>query len=303
MKKIEQIRADLGSVGRVIADQVEEAMLGQRRQLDTSKEEADNARINRMLRFERDLKKQIEQHHEQLKDSREQLNLSPENIQAVTEIALGLARQPALRPHAAIAGAYVLPPLAGSWRQASRGLHHPYTQKSRPIVFDHELAREHGDDIVLAHLNHPLVQISLRLLRAEVWSAGANTRLNRVTAREVPNHALPGNAPAVIAHARLVVIGGDYQRLHEEIITAGGILHPRFQPTQRGRGRACLERADGQAGHRAREMALDRVLQSKRYRGASAARPGSPRQTITAIGCGACWKSAPIKSSAILKRF
>ncbi len=228
VKKVEQIRADLGSVSRVIADQVEEAMLGYRAELDTSREDAANARINRMLRFERDLKKQIEQYHRQLIDSREQLNLSPENIQAVTEIALGLARQPALRSHAAIAGAYIVPPLTGSWRQASRGLEHPYTQKRRPIVFDHDLAREHGDDVVLAHLNHPLVQMALRLLRAEVWSAGANTRLNRVTAREVPNHVLPGNAPAVIAHARLVVIGGDYQRLHEEIITAGGILSPQF---------------------------------------------------------------------------
>ena len=240
VKKIEQIRADLGSVSRVIADQVEEAMLGQRRQLDTSKEEADNARINRMLRFERDLKRQIEQHHEQLKESREQLNLSPENIQAVTEIALGLARQPALRQHAAITGAFIVPPLTDSWRQASRGLEHPYTQKRRPIVFDHDLAREHGDDVVLAHLNHPLVQMSLRLLHAEVWSAGENTRLNRVTAREVPNHALPGNAPAVIAHARLVVIGGDYQRLHEEIITEGGILHPRFSRLNVGQVKRAL---------------------------------------------------------------
>lgn len=52
--------------------------------------------------------------------------------------------------------------------------------------------------------------------------------LRTKAAREVPNHVLPGNAPAAIAHARLVVIGGDYQRLHEEIIAAGGISHPRF---------------------------------------------------------------------------
>lgn len=242
VRKIEQIRADLGSVSRVIADQVEEAMLGQRRQLDTSREDQANARIKRMLSFERDLKKQIEQHYEQLKESRDQLNLSPENIQAVTEIALALARQPKLRPHAAIVGAFIVPPLTDSWRQTSRGLQHPFTQRPRPIVFDHDLAREHGDGVVLAHLNHPLLQMSLRLLRAEVWSAGANTRLNRVTAREAPNHALPGNAPAVIAHARLVVIGGDYQRLHEEIITAGGILHPRFSRLNVGQ----VERALGE---------------------------------------------------------
>ena len=111
VKKVEQIRADLGSVSRVIADQVEEAMLGYRAELDTSREDAANAHISRMLRFERDLKKQIEQHHEQLINSREQLNLSPENIQAVTEIALGLARQPALRSQSAIAGAYIVPSL------------------------------------------------------------------------------------------------------------------------------------------------------------------------------------------------
>ena len=63
--------------------------------------------------------------------------------------------------------------------------------------------------------------MSLRLLRAEVWSLeGQKKRLNRVTARVVPDSAL--HHLAVVAHARLVVIGGDSQRLHEEIITAGG---------------------------------------------------------------------------------
>jgi len=63
--------------------------------------------------------------------------------------------------------------------------------------------------------------MSLRLLRAEIWALeGQKKRLNRVTARVVPDRALPHLA--VVVHARLVVIGGDSQRLHEEIITAGG---------------------------------------------------------------------------------
>jgi hypothetical protein len=78
------------------------------------------------------------------------------------------------------------------------------------------------DDIVLAHLNHKLVQMSLRLLRAEVWSPRSKKGLHRITARLVPDTVL--DTPAVIAHARLVVIGGDQYRLHEEIITAGGFL-------------------------------------------------------------------------------
>ena len=36
-------------------------------------------------------------------------------------------------------------------------------------MFDHALAKGR-EDVVLVHLNHRLVQMSLRLLRAEVWS-------------------------------------------------------------------------------------------------------------------------------------
>ena len=41
VRKVETIREDLGKVGPVIADQVQEAMLGQRRRLDTKQAEKD----------------------------------------------------------------------------------------------------------------------------------------------------------------------------------------------------------------------------------------------------------------------
>ncbi len=62
----------------------------------------------------------------------------------------------------------------------------------------------------------------LRLLRAEVWKRDDTKSLNRVTAQVVSNSVL--EFPAVIAYGRLVVLGSDQQRLHEEVITAGGIL-------------------------------------------------------------------------------
>jgi hypothetical protein len=76
--------------------------------------------------------------------------------------------------------------------------------------------------VVLVHLNHRLAQMCLRLLRAEVWSDAVRKKLHRIEARVTPDSALP--TPAVIAHARLVIIGGDSRRLHEEVITAGGYL-------------------------------------------------------------------------------
>lgn len=57
---------------------------------------------------------------------------------------------------------------------------------------------------------------------AEVWAEKGRSKLQRVAARVVPNEVL--DTPAVIAHVRLVVIGGDSFRLHEEIIATGGFI-------------------------------------------------------------------------------
>lgn len=221
--KIETIREDLGKVGTVIAEQVEEAMLGRRTTLDTTKAEKEAEPIRKMLRFERDLQKQVQALMEQYRETRRELRLSPENICQVVSVGLSLAGQPALMPTQTEDGkpCFRLPPLRGSWAACAEGLEHPHTKDIRPITFDESVSRER-DDVVLVHLNHRLPQMCLRLLRAEVWAEKGRSKLQRVTARVVSNDVL--DMPAVIAHARLVVIGGDSFRLHEEIITAGGFI-------------------------------------------------------------------------------
>ncbi len=246
-RKVEHIREDLGKVGPVIAHQVEEAMLGRRSRLDTQLAEDDARAVRRMLRFERDLQDQIAKHYDQLQETRQVLSISPENIQAVVDIALQIADQPPLIPadEGDMKGkAFHLPALSRSWAVCVEGLAHPHSGEIRPIVFDHALAKGR-DDVVLAHLNHRLVQMSLRLLRAEIWSAEGRRGLQRVTACVAPNHAL--DTPAVIAHARLVVIGGDSHRLHEEIITAGGMIHQgRFRRFNVGQTKDALSAATGE---------------------------------------------------------
>jgi len=173
--KVETIREDLGKVGPVIASQVEEAMLGRRSRLDTAAaERADDPR-RRLPKFERDLRARIARLGAELQESRRSLRLDPANVQKVVEIGLEVAGLPKLVP-ARVPGlwpdprrercpVFDVPPLPGSWQQCAEGLRHPHTGKVRPIVFDHALA--HGrDDVVLAHLNHRLVQMTLRLLRS-----------------------------------------------------------------------------------------------------------------------------------------
>ena len=91
VRKVEAIREDLGKVGPVIAEQVEEAMLGRRRRLDTKQAEDDAEPASRMLKFERDLR-DIQQFLDQLQETRRELRLSPENIQKVVEVGTQAGR-------------------------------------------------------------------------------------------------------------------------------------------------------------------------------------------------------------------
>jgi hypothetical protein len=228
LRKVEHIRHDLGKVGPVIAQQVEEAMFGKRRRLDTKAAEAKSDPLHRLVQFERKLRNQIADSHERLQESKRMLSLTAQNIQAAVETALAIAGKPPLRKAMLTdkdgnnpIEVFYVPALSGSWASCKDGLLHPYTHEERPIVFDCDVAAGR-DDVVLAHLNHRLVTMSLHLLRAAIWDREVQRHLHRVTARVVPNSEL--TTPAVIAHARLMLLGSDSQRLHEELIFAGGYL-------------------------------------------------------------------------------
>jgi superfamily II DNA or RNA helicase len=223
-RKVQQIREDLGKVGPVIAQQVEEAMLGRRRRLDTARAERENEPVKRQLRFEQNILELSKRHAEQLDETRRDLHLTPANIEAVVHIALDLARQPRLIPATlnGVPRAFEVPRFADpSWQPCLIGLTHPHTGLQRPITFDPDAAAGR-DSVVLAHLNHRLVQRCLRLLRAEVWAPADRQKIHRVTAHAVPRGVL--RAPAVLAHARLTVVSSDSHRLHEEVVTAGGVI-------------------------------------------------------------------------------
>ncbi len=221
-KKIQLIGSDLfGKVSPVIARQVEEAMLGKRRDIDTSRAEKEAEPIRRLLSFQRKLAEEVARLRRTLDESREELHITPESVRRVVEVALRLARQPALRPVDARSQTFWMPKLTGAWGGCLAGLLHPHTKKERPITFDHGVAKDR-DDVVLAHLNHRLVDMSQRLLRAEI-SAGQDARqIHRVVACTVP--ASVSKELAVVAWSRILVLGTDGHRLHEQVIVSGGYV-------------------------------------------------------------------------------
>lgn len=181
--------------------------------------------MRRFVAAERRLRERVARLHERLLEARDGFRLTPERVARATTVALELADKPALEPTGLPgvpdAPAFKVPLLAGTWAQATHGLEHPHTGTRRPITFDHAVAQGR-DDVVLAHLRHRLVQMSLRLLRAEVWAHKDRKKLERVAVRAVPRAMV--EEPVLVIWSRLVITGGGHHRLHEELTMAGGDL-------------------------------------------------------------------------------
>jgi superfamily II DNA or RNA helicase len=225
LNKLESMRADMGSVNPVIAPQMSGLIEGARRELDTRAAEAKLSRSRRYVRAADNVAERVAKLHERLVETRDDYRLSPEHILNAVETGLALAEKAPLKlinfPGAKPGSVFELPPLGGAWERCREGLAHPYTRKIRPVTFDHEVAAGR-DDLVLIHLNHRLVQMCLRLLRAQVWSSGEGKPLHRVTIKTLPDEQL--ESPAVVVISRVVITGGDHHRLHEELTEAGGYL-------------------------------------------------------------------------------
>lgn len=230
VQKVDRIREDLGSAGEVIAAQVERKMLGRQTEWQTADAEIGKRASRARLKVDRDLVRDLERLTSTLAGSRAALDLTPSTVEQVVRTALRLAHRRELRdafaPEGFDAPVYRLPELPGAWAAARNdGLYAPITGEERVVTFDQDAAAGRRD-VVLLHLGHRLVQMCLRLLRAELWAqargAGSAAKLSRVTARVVPGDVLM--VPAVVAHGRVVVTGAEGTRLHEEVMAAGGLI-------------------------------------------------------------------------------
>lgn len=226
--KVARMEEDLGSVNAVLADAVQRRMTG-----DTSHVDLDNPRPRTSggrrgggnVEPEQHVTEQARRLADQYKETVATLGLTPANTKRVVDTALALDHQQPLTPHHSAdvdGGLYDVPPLTGTWQRATRGLTHKLRPaEQRPITFDPQIAAEARDEVVLAHLKHPLVALSTRLLTAAVWNPHGSG-LNRVTAVVSDDPAL--DSTLVSGYARYVLVGSDGTRLHEEILHAGGWL-------------------------------------------------------------------------------
>lgn len=237
LRKLESMREDMGSVNPVIAPQMSGLVEGTIKELDTREAEAKTQKARKFVKAERQLKEKINKLHQQLLETQQDFHLTPEHVLAAVQTGLAVAEKPPLKPielkDAPSGSIFLMPELIGTWAECTRGLNHPFTGKTRPITFDHKVARGR-DDVVLVHLNHRLVQMCLRLLRAQVWAqeGDPNKKMYRVALRTLPDDKI--NGVMVLVVSRLVITGGNHHRLHEEITYAGGYLKDKSYNRERG---------------------------------------------------------------------
>ena len=232
--KVTQMEEDLGPVNAVLADAVQRRMAGDLPHInnfDFARVAPKSRRGRGTVRADPNVGEQVARLRKTVDATIASLGITPSNIERVVRTALSLARQQDLAPvrddKDPGTTLFEVPPLTGSWVRATDGLWERLRRKDqpprqRPITFDQQVARGR-DDVVLAHLAHPLVELSTQLLRAAIWDR--ETSLRRVTAVVSDDPGLETTLLGV--YARFVLVGADGVRLHEEVLYAGGWLRER----------------------------------------------------------------------------
>lgn len=264
VRKVDVIHDEVGSLGTVILDQVEQLLAGgivpstaeqiERAGLagpasagsqppgasrfDTVRDELEATRQRKSLA------RQIDSAGKILDRSRQVVGLRPALLRRVVDEALGLAGCPALRPTAD--DAFVLGEMPPSWaatvdtlrppRERGEPLWEWRRRPPLPVVF--EPPRRMRDDRVQLHLEHPLVK---RLLSRFLAQGFGRDDLSRVTLVHDPE----SSRAHAVAFARLSLFGPGATRLHDELLSVAAPLpdgETPEDPLEEGAERRLVER-------------------------------------------------------------
>ena len=189
-EKVNDIRDDLGSVSSVLAERVEARMLRDGNpglDVDGLITEWHDRASTDLERLKQAFAADIARVREQYRTSVEELELTPASVQRAVEVALRMENQPPLRPStleraAGSVQVFEVDDLAGMWGETLAGLRNEVEDFRLPVTFDPEIANGQHD-VAYLHVGHPLVARCLRTLRAQVWGAAVDRKINRVAVR------------------------------------------------------------------------------------------------------------------------
>jgi hypothetical protein len=268
VRKIDTVQRELGSIGAVLMDEMEQTLepgitkttaarleaIGADARSKTADAELEGPRKN----LER-LQAEIHAAGQRLEDSRRALEVSPDALRGVVDIGLGFAGAAPLAdgpPTMSGRRSFLLPELDRSWQETldllrpPRGRDEPLWEwrqrPPRPVTF--EPLDRLGDDAEQLHLAHPFIRRILDRFLAQGYGAHD---LSRVCGVVVPGE----NVARVLAYARLTLFGPGAARLHDELIAVAAPwpkpdaeVAPYKDPVAAARAREVSEHALATAG-------------------------------------------------------
>ncbi|MCY3850320.1 MAG: helicase-related protein [Acidimicrobiaceae bacterium] len=249
-QKVNDIRDDLGTVSSVLSEGVEARMLREGGVNEIYIDEQIALRRHQARVDLEKLKQQFAADIARVRDlyraSAEELVLTPESVQRAVQVALQIEGQSLLRESTLLrpdgdVSVFEVDDLSGTWGETLVGLHNEVEDYRLPVTFDPNVARGQ-DDVVYLHVGHPFVARCLRTLRAQVWGSAVDRTINRVAVRYADIAE-----PVAIAHARVVVNGGDGSTLDEVIEPAAVRVDGRQGRLNVGETRAAVTSATAES--------------------------------------------------------
>jgi len=223
VKKVQQMREDLGAIGEIISKQVEERMLGLKRDRGLIIGEAVQKKINMIreeTKSERLTKEEVRRLRLQRESTGKTLDINPVNVRNVLETALGFSggsleiiSSGVLADKGCRIG--VLP---NDWNHLRPYFYSGSTKLN--LVFDHK--DNVGKNTVLVHLNHPVFQKATNLFREYIWKTDftMNGHLYRCGYKVVDDRLL--SKLHMVVFGRLVATNTAGIKLHEDLVLCGG---------------------------------------------------------------------------------
>jgi hypothetical protein len=234
VRKVDTIRHELGSVGTVVLDRIDQALArginaataddlervtASPAGAATAKTELETQRTPERLRRE------IDEARRHLDRSRKVVGFEPTALRLVVDVALGwLGVGPLVAEELVVAGqrpetVYRVPSLPRDWQGTVDTLRPPRPRDQafwewrrtppRPVVF--QPPRSLSTPVVHLHLEHPFIQRILARFKAQGFAAHD---LSRVSALGNPYDA----QPRALAIGRLSLFGTAAARLHDELV-------------------------------------------------------------------------------------
>jgi len=237
--KIEIVRRELGSVGAVLMDEMQDAVaggldaaaikkieaIGRDSRSRTAEDELESQRTRVA-----DLRDEVHRAGLRLDRSKSALAVEPEAVRGVVDVGLKLAGAQGLEPGPPTSNgrqSFVLPELDRSWQATLDTLRPPRRRDEslwdwrrrppRPVTFEPLVSL--SEDAEQLHLAHPLVRRILDRFLAQGYGAHD---LSRMCAVVVPDESVA----RAIAYARLTLFGHGAARLHDELIAVAASWKP-----------------------------------------------------------------------------